>query len=83
MVTSARFYYLSEMFFEVAGYPVGYDDLSMERLRNAGTLLEALGKKKPSWRAKQPSSPNLRGWSRDARAGLMVRAADSFAAVQC
>ena len=44
-MTSARFYHLSEMVFEAAEYLAGHDNVSMDRLHDAGALLVALGER--------------------------------------
>ena len=43
VVTSARFYHLSEMVLEAADYLADHDHLATERLNGAGALLAAIG----------------------------------------
>ena len=61
MVTSARFYHLSEMVLEAADCLADHDHPASERLNDAGALLAEIGREagRESVGRKQPALPGM------------------------
>jgi hypothetical protein len=69
VVTSAHFFYLSEMVVEAADYLAGHDRVAMERLHDAGRLLAEIGERETAMEGGQGNQPVLPGlgavWEND------------------